>query len=101
MKKDVFENFEKFIGKQLWFEKFSRTLFYRIPLDDCFWLFPETFLRCATANSVWKTSEEYSLFNKFAILKLRINEIKQLLILFIYSIILFILLFIYNSFHNI
>ena len=27
MKKGDFENFEKFTGKQLWFEKFSRTLF--------------------------------------------------------------------------
>ena len=40
---------------------FQKHLFYRIPLDDCFWLFRATLLKWGTANSVWKTSDEYSL----------------------------------------
>ena len=40
---------------------FQEHLFYRTPLDDCFWLFPATLLKWGTANSVWKTSDEYSL----------------------------------------
>ena len=40
---------------------FQKHLFYRIPLDDCFWLFRATFLKWGTANSVWKTLDEYSL----------------------------------------
>ena len=43
---------------------FQEQLFYRTPLDDSFWLFPETLLKWGTANSVWKTShcsDEYSL----------------------------------------
>ena len=39
----------------------SKTLFYRTPLEDCFWLFRATLLEWGTANSVWKTSDEYSL----------------------------------------
>ena len=39
VKKDVLRKmFAKFTGKQLWFVKFSRKLFYRTPLDDRFWL---------------------------------------------------------------
>ena len=55
MKKAVLKNFRKFTGKHLWFTKFSK-----IPLDDCFWLFCATLLEWDTANSVWKTSDEYS-----------------------------------------
>ena len=40
---------------------FQEHCFYRTPLDDCFWLFPATLLTWGTANSVWKTSDEYSL----------------------------------------
>ena len=40
---------------------FQEHLFYRTPLDDCFWLFSATLLKWGTANSVWKTSDEYSL----------------------------------------
>ena len=61
MKKSVPENFAKFTGKHLSFPKFSKTSFYRTPLDDCFWLFRATLLKWGTANSVWKTSDEYSL----------------------------------------
>ena len=53
--------FPKFTGKHLWFGKFLKQLFYRTPLDDCFWLFHATLLKWNTANSVWKTSDEYSL----------------------------------------
>ena len=47
--------------KHLWFAKFARTPFYRTTLEDCFWFFPATLLKWGTANSVWKTSDEYSL----------------------------------------
>ena len=40
---------------------FQKHLFYRTPLDDCFQLFRATLLKWDTANSVWKTSDEYSL----------------------------------------
>ena len=60
-KKGVLENFSKFTGKHLWFEKFSRTtFFYRAALDDCFWLFHATFPKWGTANSVWTALDEYS-----------------------------------------
>ena len=62
MEKGVFENFAKFTGKHFWFAKFQEHLFYRRPLDDYFWLFRATLLKWGTANSVWKTSDEYSLF---------------------------------------
>ena len=42
-------------------ENFQKHLFYRTSLDDCFWLFRATLLKWGTANSVWKTSDEYSL----------------------------------------
>ena len=40
---------------------FQKHLFYRTPLDDWFWIFRTTLLKWDTANSVWKTSDEYSL----------------------------------------
>ena len=40
---------------------FQKHLFYRTPLDDCFWLFRATLIKWNTANSVWKTSDKYSL----------------------------------------
>ena len=40
---------------------FQERLFYRIPLEDCFWVFSATLLKWGTADSVWKTSDEYSL----------------------------------------
>ena len=43
----------------LW--NFQVHLFYRRPPEDCVWLFPATLLKWGTANSVWKTSDEYSL----------------------------------------
>ena len=60
--KCVLENFAKFSGKHLWFAKFSKHLFYKTPLDKCFWdfLFNVT-KNGGTVNSVWKTSNEYSL----------------------------------------
>ena len=60
MKKGVLENFAKFTVKYLLFGKFSKTPFYRTPLDDCFWLFRAALLRWGTANNVWKTTDEYS-----------------------------------------
>ena len=42
-------------------EIFKNTFFYGTPLDDCFWLFRATLLKWGTGNSVWKTSDEYSL----------------------------------------
>ena len=42
-------------------QNFQKHLFYRIPLDDCFWLFCATLLKWGTANSVWKSLDEYSL----------------------------------------
>ena len=61
MKKCVLENFAKLKGKHLCFANFQKHLFYRTPLDDWFWLFCATLLKWDTANSVWKTSNEYSL----------------------------------------
>ena len=42
-------------------QNFQKHLFYGTPLVDCFWLFHATLLKWDTANSVWKTSDEYSL----------------------------------------
>ena len=42
-------------------QSFQKHLLYRTPLDDWFWLYLATFLKWDTANSVWKTSDEYSL----------------------------------------
>ena len=53
--------FRKIKGKHLCFANFQKHLFYRTPLDDWFWLFCATLLKWDTANSVWKTSNEYSL----------------------------------------
>ena len=61
MKKGALENFVKLTGKNLSFAKFSKTPFYRIPLDDCFWLFRATLQKRGTANNFWKNSDEYSL----------------------------------------
>ena len=47
---------------------FQNHLFYRTPLDDCFWLFRATLLRWDTASSVWKTSDEYSLYKTLEVL---------------------------------
>ena len=55
MKKGVLENFAKFTGKHLWLAKFSRTPFSQNISATA------TLLRWGTANSVWKTSDEYSL----------------------------------------
>ena len=43
----------------LW--NFQKHLFYRTPLNDCFWLFRAMLLNWGTANNVWKNSDEYSL----------------------------------------
>ena len=40
---------------------FQKHLFYRTPLDDCFWLFCAMLLKWGTVNNVWKNSDEYSL----------------------------------------
>ena len=42
-------------------QNFQKHLFYRTLLDDCFWLFRAMLLKWDTANSVWETSDEYSL----------------------------------------
>ena len=42
-------------------QNFQKHLFYRTPLDDCFWLFRATLLKWGTANNIWKNSDEYSL----------------------------------------
>ena len=55
MKKGVLENFVKFTRKQLWFAKFSGTPFLQNTSATV------TLLKWDTANSVWKTSDEYSL----------------------------------------
>ena len=44
---------------------FQEHHFYRTPLDDYFWLSRATILKWSTANSVWKTSDEYSLSRNF------------------------------------
>ena len=55
MKKGFLENFAKFTGKHLWFAKFSGTHFLKNTSATA------TLLKWGTANSVWKTSDEYSL----------------------------------------
>ena len=55
MKKGVPENFAQFTGKHLWFAKFSGTPFLQNTSATA------TLLKWGTANSVWKTSDEYSL----------------------------------------
>ena len=54
-KKGVLENFAKFTRKHLWFAKFSGTPFLQNTSATT------TLLKLGTANSVWKTSDEYSL----------------------------------------
>ena len=61
MKKCVFEISENPQENTFDLRNFQKHLFYRTPLDDCFWLFRATLLKWGTANSVWKTSDEYSL----------------------------------------
>ena len=55
MKKGVFEKFAKFTGKYLWFAKFSGTPFLQNTSATA------TLLKWGTANSGWKTLDEYSL----------------------------------------
>ena len=55
MKKGVFEKFAKFTGKYLWFAKFSGTPFLQNTSATA------TLLKWGTVNSLWKTSDEYSL----------------------------------------
>ena len=65
MRKGALENFAKFTGKHLGFAKFSKTPFLQnTSLDECFWLFRAVLLKWDNANSVWKTSDEYSLSTK-------------------------------------
>ena len=54
----IFENSQE---NTFGWRNFNKHLFYRTPLDDCIWLFRATLLKWGTANSVWKTSDEYSL----------------------------------------
>ena len=58
MKNGVLENSQK---NTFGLQNFQKHLFYRTPLDDCFWLFRATLLKWGTANNVRKTSDEYSL----------------------------------------
>ena len=55
MKKGVLENLAKFTGKLLWFAKSTGTPFLQNTTATA------TLLKWGTANSVWKTSDEYSL----------------------------------------
>ena len=55
MKKGALENFVKLNGEHLWFAKFSRIPFLQSTSATA------TLLRWGTANSVWKTSDEYPL----------------------------------------
>ena len=55
MKKGLLENFAKFTGKHLWFAKYSGTPFLKNTSATA------ALLKWGTANSVWKTSDEYSL----------------------------------------
>ena len=61
MKEIVLENFAKFIGKHLWFAKFSKTPFLQNTSERLLLAFRATLLKWGTANNVWKTSDEYSL----------------------------------------
>ena len=58
MKKDVLENFTRFLGNHLWFGKFSGTPFLQNTSATA------TLLKWGTVNSLWKTSDEYSLSRK-------------------------------------
>ena len=55
MKKGVLGNFTKFTGKHLWSAKVSGTPFLQNTSATAI------LLKWGTANSVWKTSDEYSL----------------------------------------
>ena len=63
MKKGILENFAKFTGKYLWFTKFSGTPFLQNTPATA------TLRKWGTANSVWKTSDEYSLYLETLILE--------------------------------
>ena len=60
MKNGVLENLAKFTNI-CGLQNCQEHLFYRTPLNDCFWLFCVTLLKWGNASSVWKTSDEYSL----------------------------------------
>ena len=63
--KKVFLNISENLQENTFgFRNFQKHLFYRTPLDDCFWFFRATLLKLGTANSVWKNSNEYSLSRK-------------------------------------
>ena len=55
MKKGALEHFAQFIGKHLWFAKYSVTPFLQNTSAAA------TLLKRSTANSVRKTSDKYSL----------------------------------------
>ena len=55
MKKGILENFAKYTGKYLWFKKFSGKPFLQNTSATA------TLRKWGTANSVWKSSDEYSL----------------------------------------
>ena len=61
MKNGVLENFAKFTGKHLWFVKFSSTPFLQKTSGRLLLAFPCNFTKMGHSNSVWKTSDEYSL----------------------------------------
>ena len=61
MKNGVLENLAKFTNI-CGLQNCQEHLFYRTPLNDCFWLFCVTLLKWGNASSVWKTSDEYSLY---------------------------------------
>ena len=44
--------------------KYLRTPFLQNISEDCFWLYAAILLKWGIANSVWKTSDEYSLSRK-------------------------------------
>ena len=61
MKKGVLEISKNSQENTLGLRNFQKHLFYRTPLDNCFWLFHATLLKWSTANNTWKNSDEYSL----------------------------------------
>ena len=60
-KKVLLKISEKSLKNTFGLRNFQIHFFYRTPLDDCFWLFRATLIKWNTANSVWKTSDKYSL----------------------------------------
>ena len=55
------KNLQKLQENTCGLRNFQEHLFYRTPLDNRVWLFLATLLKWGTANSVLKTSDEYSL----------------------------------------